>query len=200
MLTDLQKRVFTNRALGKTFMQISAICKITPGNAYNIFTQATDTLQTDIRKGEEAQKILDCLHFIYVDETDYAVWKYPMRLSLPHLIFSKTTINTARELFGNEYKIFSFNKLPTYGRRARVEDMIVHTLRFDHTAAKIISERNRGFVDKDYLKTRIKDEDMKKEAVMVSFDLDYGFDLKTDSVLRYIKFDFSHNMPLRIGL
>lgn len=181
-------------------MQISKICKITPGNAYNIFTHVINTLQKDIKKGEESKKILDCLHFICVDETDYALWKYPMRLSSPHLIFTETVIDIAKELFGSEYKIFSFKKLPTYGRRARVEDLIIHTLRFDHTAAKIISERNRDFVDKNYLKTRIEDEDMKKEAVMVSFDLDYGFDLKMDNILRYINFDFKHNMPLEVKL
>lgn len=200
MLTELQKIVFTNRALGKNYNQISEICKITPGNAYNIFTQTTNTLQKDIKKGEEAKKILDCLHFIYVDETDYAVWKYPMRLSLPHLIFSETVIDTAKELFGNAYRIFSFRKLPAYGKRARVEDLIVHTLRFDHTASKMISERNRDFVDGNCLKARIVDEDMKKEAVMVSFDLDYGFDLKVDNTLRYPAFDLKHMMPPRVAL
>jgi len=200
MLTELQKRVFTNRVMGKNYNQISDICKITSGNAYNVFTQTINTLQKDIKKGEESKKILDCLHFIYFDETDYAVWKYPMRLSLPHLIFSETAIDTAKELFGKEYKIFSFIKLPTYGRRARVEDLIVHTLRFDHTAAKLISERNRDFIDDNYLKTRIEDEDMNKEAVMVSFDIDYGFDLKAENTLRYPPFNLKHMMPLRISL
>ncbi|VVB85524.1 Uncharacterised protein [uncultured archaeon] len=196
MLSQLQKTVFKSRALGNNYTRIAKACGITPGNAYNIFTQTIKTLQKHIEEGKKSKELLDCLQFIYIDETDYVVWGYPMRLSLPHLIFTEAAEETATELFGAEYRIFSFKKLHTHGVRARVEDLIVHTLKFDHTAAKAISERNRGFVDGNYLKTRIEEEDMMKEAVMVSFDQDYGFDVKIPNILRYPAFNLKHNLPL----
>lgn len=200
MRTELQKTVFTNRVLGKNFKEISDICKITPGNAYNVFKQTIDTLQNDVKKGEESKKILDCLRFLYIDETDYEVWRYPMRLLAPHLIFPESSVGTAKELFGSGYRIYGFKKLPTYGRRARVEDLILHTLRFDETAAKAISERNRDFINRDYLEKKIKEEGMEREAVIVSFDLDYGFDIDTKGmkILRSPGFALDNNMPVEI--
>lgn len=202
MRTELQKTVFTSIALGKNFKEISDICKITPGNAYNVFKQTIDTLQNDVKKGERSKKILDCLNFLYIDETDYEVWRYPMRLLAPHLIFPETAVETAKELFGSGYRIYGFKKLPTYGRRARVDDLILHTLTFDHTAAKAISERNRDFSDKDYLKIRIEDEGMERVAVMVNFDLDYGFDFDTKGmqILRYDnEFALENNVPVEVA-
>lgn len=196
----MQKTVFTSRALGKSFKEISDICKITPGNAYNVFKQTIDTLQNDVKKGEESKKILDCLRFLYIDETDYEVWRYPMRLLAPHLIFPESSVGTAKELFGSGYRIYGFKKLPTYGRRARVEDLILHTLRIDETAAKAISERNRDFINRDYLEKKIKEEGMEREAVIVSFDLDYGFDIDTKGmkILRSPGFALDNNMPVEI--
>ncbi len=200
MRTELQKTVFTNRALGKNFKEISDICKITPGNAYNVFKQTIDTLQNDVKKSEESKKILDCLRFLYIDETDYEVWRYPMRLLAPHLIFPESSVGTAKELFGSGYRIYGFKKLPTYGRRARVEDLILHTLRIDETAAKAISERNRDFINRDYLEKKIKEEGMEREAVIVSFDLDYGFDIDTKGmkILRSPGFALDNNMPVEV--
>lgn len=200
MRTELQKTVFTNRVLGKNFKEISDICKITPGNAYNVFKQTIDTLQNDVKKGEESKKILDCLRFLYIDETDYEVWRYPMRLLAPHLIFPESSVGTAKELFGSGYRIYGFKKLPTYGRRARVEDLILHTLRIDETAAKAISERNRDFINRDYLEKKIKEEGMEREAVIVSFDLDYGFDIDTKGmkILRSPGFALDNNMPVEV--
>ena len=200
MRTELQRTVFTNRALGKNFKEISDICKITPGNAYNVFKQTIDTLQNDVKKGEESKKILDCLRFLYIDETDYEVWRYPMRLLAPHLIFPESSVGTAKELFGSGYRIYGFKKLATYGRRARVEDLILHTLRIDETAAKAISERNRDFINRDYLEKKIKEEGMEREAVIVSFDLDYGFDIDTKGmkILRSPGFALDNNMPVEV--
>ena len=202
MRTDLQKRVFTNRALGKSFKEISDICKITQGNAYNVFKQTIDTLQNDVKSGDRARKILDCLHFLYVDEIDYDMWKYPMRLrGRPYLIVSESTVETAKEYFSSEYRIYGFKKLPTYGRRARVEDLILLTLNIDETAAKAISERNRDSIDRDYLEKRIKEEGMERNAVMVSFDLDYGFDFDAKGLENYrsLGFALDNNMPVEIA-
>ena len=193
MTTETQRKVLTNRYLKKTFKEIGKLCNTTPGNAYNIFNQTIIMLQNNIKKGEEAKKLLDCMNFSYVDNTDYMVWKYPMRIDIPHLIFSESVVDTATKLFGDRYKIFTFKNLPTYGRRLRIEDLIVHTLKFDHTAAKAISERNRDFIDKDYLEQRIKTESMEKDAMMISLDIDYGFNLTATNVLRYKAFILNNN-------
>lgn len=200
MRTELQKIVFTNRALGKTFKEISDICKTTPGNAYNVFKQTVDTLQNDVQKGERAKRLLGCLRFLYVNEIDYDIWRYPMRLRSPHLIFQENSIDMAKELFSDGYMIYSFKNLPTYGKRPRVEDLILHTLNIDETASKAISERNRDSIDKDYLERRIKEEGMEKEAVEVSFDLDYGFDFDTKGmkILKAPGFALDNNMPVEI--
>ncbi len=97
MLSQLQKTVFKSRALGNNYTQIAKACGITSGNAYNIFTQTIKTLQKQIDKGKKSKELLNCLQFIFVDKTDYMVWSYPMRLSLPHMIFTEATVDTATE-------------------------------------------------------------------------------------------------------
>ena len=111
--------VFINKAQGKKFTEISKICNITQGKAYIVFKQTIDTLRNDVKRGDRAKKLLDCLRFLYVDEIDYDMWKYPMRLhGRPYLIVQENAVDMAKELFGDGYRIYGFKKLPAYGRRA----------------------------------------------------------------------------------
>lgn len=122
-----------------------------------------------------------------------------MRLTRPHLIVPEPVADIAAKQYGRKYKIFTFKEMPTYDKRLRVEDVIVHTLKFDHGAAKNISVRNKDSIDKDYLEQRIKTENMEKPAMMISLDIDFGFELKADNVLRYKAFILDNNPPLGGG-
>ena len=98
---------------------------------------------------------------IIVQSADLKILQYPMKIP-PTVIVPREY----RDTVVTSLNLLTFQSTAPFEKN-RVEDVIVFLLMHDPIAARAVVERNREFVDLQYLRKRLFQEDLEEQASLV---------------------------------